>query len=214
MKGSGIGTPATRASIIESLNKVGYAVRKGKTIIATDKGAQLTAHMPSEIASPEMTGRWELALDQITDGKQDADKFMESIRKFSTFLVNYARNNRANVTFPDDGRRKKRSQTMVAKGTLVEGCRCPVCKEGNVLEGTKGFFCSRSAEGCKFTLWKDCLTRGGGPEITAKLVQLMLTNQVVRGSTGVIMMDDRQIQFFPNGSDMPAARRSLIYEKK
>jgi len=214
MKGSGIGTPATRAAIIERLIKVGYAVRKGKTIIATDKGVQLIAIMPSEIASPEMTGRWELALDQITDGKQDADKFMESIRKFSTFLVNYARNNRANVTFPDDGRRKKRSQTMVAKGTLVEGCRCPVCKEGNVLEGTKGFFCSRSAEGCKFTLWKDCLTRGGGREITAKLVQLMLTNQVVRGSTGVIMMDDRQIQFFPNGSDMPAARRSLIYEKK
>ena len=214
MKGSGIGTPATRAAIIERLIKVGYAVRKGKTIIATDKGVQLIAIMPSEIASPEMTGRWELALDQITDGKQDADKFMESIRKFSTFLVNYARNNRANVTFPDDGRRKKRSQTMVAKGALVEGCRCPVCKEGNVLEGTKGFFCSRSAEGCKFTLWKDCLTRGGGPELSSKLVQLMLANQVLRGSTGVIMMDDRQIQFFPNGADMASARRTLTYEKK
>ena len=214
MKGSGIGTPATRAAIIERLIKVGYAVRKGKTIIATDKGVQLIAIMPNEIASPEMTGRWELALDQITDGKQDADKFMESIRKFSTFLVNYARNNRAAVVFPDDGRRKKRSQTMVARGTLVDDCRCPVCKEGNVLETPRSFMCSRAAEGCKFTLWKDCLTRGGGPELSAKLVQLVLQNQVVRGSTGVIMVDDRQIQFFPHGSEAPSSRRSLIYEKK
>ena len=214
MKGSGIGTPATRAAIIERLIKVGYAVRKGKTIIATDKGVQLIAIMPQEIASPEMTGRWELALDQITDGKQDADKFMESIRKFSTFLVNYARNNRAAVAFPDDGRRKKRAQTMTAKGTLVDGCRCPVCKEGNVLETPRSFMCSQAAEGCKFTLWKDCLTRGGGPELSAKLVQLVLAQQVVRGSTGVLMVDDKQISFFPNGSEMASARRSLIYEKR
>jgi len=214
MKGSGIGTPATRAAIIERLIKVGYAVRKGKNIIATDKGVQLIAIMPGEIASPEMTGRWELALDQITDGKQDADKFMESIRKFSTFLVNYARNNRAAVEFPDDGRRKKFTQKFVAKGTLVDGCKCPVCKDGSVLETQRSFMCSRAAEGCKFTLWKDCLTRGGGPELSAKLVQLILANQVVRGSTGVIMVDDRQIQFFPHGSETATSRRPLIYEKK
>ena len=214
MKGSGIGTPATRAAIIERLIKVGYAVRKGKTIIATDKGVQLIAIMPGEIASPEMTGRWELALDQITDGRQDADKFMESIRKFSAFLVNYARSNRASVTFPDETRRRQRRQTLVARGTPVEGCKCPVCKEGDVLENPRSFFCSRSAEGCRFTLWKDCLTRGGGPELSAKLVQLVLTNQVVRGSTGVIMADDRQISFFPAGSEIASVRRSLIYEKR
>ncbi len=214
MKGSGIGTPATRAAIIERLIKVGYAVRKGKTLLATDKGVQLIAIMPNEIASPEMTGRWELALDQITDGKQDADKFMESIRKFSTFLVNYARNNRANVAFPDDGRRKQRSQIIVARGTPVEGCKCPVCHEGNVLETERSFLCSRAAEGCHFTLWKDCLTRGGGPELSAKLVQFVLSNQVLRGSTGVITMDGKQIQFFPHGQDVPSARRALIYEKR
>ncbi len=214
MKGSGIGTPATRAAIIERLIKVGYAVRKAKTIIATDKGVQLIDIMPNEIASPEMTGRWELALDQITDGRQDAARFMESIRKFSTFLVNYARNNHATVAFPDDARRRQRRQTLVARGTPVDGCKCPVCKAGNVLENDRSFFCSRSAEGCKFTLWKDCLTRGGGPELSAKLVQLVLANQVVRGSTGVIMMDGKQIQFFPHGSDIAAVRRGLTYEKR
>lgn len=214
MKGMGIGTPATRANIIERLIQVGYAVRKGKTILATDKGVQLIAIMPQEIASPEMTGRWELALDQITDGKQDAEKFMDSIRKFSTFLVNYARNNRAKVEFPDDGRRKQRRQTLVARGTPVEGCVCPVCREGGVLESERSFFCSRAAEGCKFTLWKDCLTRGGGPELNVKLVQLVLANQVVRGSTGVIMLDEKQISFFPHGAQVASVWRGLTYQKK
>lgn len=113
MKGSGIGTPATRAAIIERLIKVGYAQRKGKTILATDKGVQLIAIMPAEIASPEMTGRWELALDRITDGSQDAERFMESIRRFSTFLVTYAQGSSAAVTFPDDGRRKARQKRHV-----------------------------------------------------------------------------------------------------
>ncbi|MDD6051454.1 MAG: DNA topoisomerase 3 [Clostridiales bacterium] len=214
MKGSGIGTPATRAAIIERLLKVGYAVRKGKTIIATDKGVQLIDIMPSEIASPEMTGRWELALDQITDGKQDADQFMESIRKFSTFLVNYARNNHSSVVFADDARRKQRRKTLVARGTPVEGCICPVCHEGQVLESDRSFFCARSAEGCHFTLWKDCLVRGGGPELSVKLVQLLLQNQVVRGSTGVVMLSGNTIAFFPGGEQTPSVQRSILYEKR
>lgn len=213
MKGSGIGTPATRAAIIERLMQVGYAQRKGKTILATDKGVQLIAIMPQEIASPEMTGRWELALNQITDGKQDAAKFMESIRRFSTFLVTYAQNNRAAVTFPDDGRRKKRQQKLTAKGKVVEGASCPVCKQGQVLESPQTFFCSRLSEGCHFTLWKDCLVRGGGPELTDKLMQLLARQRQLRGSTGIIVMDEQRIAFYPTGSEIPSANRSLIYQK-
>ena len=214
MKGSGIGTPATRAAIIERLIQVGYAIRKGKTILATDKGVQLIQIVPQELSSPEMTGRWELALDQITDGRQDADKFMDSIRKFSTFLVNFARNNRADVVFPDDGRRKKRTQSLVTRGTRIDGCVCPVCRKGGVLESPQAFFCSRAADGCRFTLWKDCLTRGGGPMLTEKLLRLLLEKQVVRGSTGAITMLDGAISFFPNGSDRASACRPLTYEKK
>ena len=214
MKGSGIGTPATRAAIIERLIQVGYAIRKGKTILATDKGVQLIQIVPQELSSPEMTGRWELALDQITDGKQDADKFMDSIRKFSTFLVNFARNNRADVVFPDDGHRKKRTQSFVTRGTKIDGCVCPVCRKGGVLESPQAFFCSRAADGCHFTLWKDCLTRGGGPMLTEKLLRLLLEKQVVRGSTGAITLLDGAISFFPNGSDRASACRPLTYEKK
>ena len=213
MKGSGIGTPATRAAIIERLMQVGYAQRKGKTIVATDKGVQLIAIMPQEIASPEMTGRWELALDQITDGKQDPMKFMESIRRFSTFLVTYARDNRATVVFPDDGRRKKRQQKLVAKAKAVPEVVCPVCGQGQVLENAQTFFCSRSGEGCHFTLWKDCLTRGGGPQLTDKLMQLLIKQKQLRGSTGTIVMDQQRIAFYPIGSESATANRSIIYQK-
>lgn len=213
MKGSGIGTPATRAAIIERLMQVGYAQRKGKAILATDKGVQLIAIMPQEIASPEMTGRWELALDQITDGKQDAAKFMESIRRFSTFLVTYAQNNHTAVTFPDDGHRKQRQQKLTARGKAVEDAVCPVCKQGQVLENPQTFFCSRLSEGCRFTLWKDCLVRGGGPEIGNKLMQLLARQRQLRGSTGIIVMDEQRIAFYPNGSETPTVNRSLIYQK-
>lgn len=78
----------------------------------------------------------------------------------------------------------------------------------------EAFFCSRAADGCHFTLWKDCLTRGGGPMLTEKLLRLLLEKQVVRGSTGAITMLDGAISFFPNGSDRASACRPLTYEKK
>ncbi len=214
MKGSGIGTPATRAAIIERLLKVGYCERKGKNLIATDKGVQLIAIMPGEITSPELTGRWELALDRITDGQQDAERFMESIRKFSSFLVEYARNTSPTLQFADDGRRARRQQSLTRSGRAVADCACPLCGEGRVLETARSFLCSRLSEGCHFTLWKDCLTPGGGPELSAKLIQLLLDRHEVRGSTGTIVMNDQVVSFWPQGSDRATVTRPLTYEKK
>ena len=214
MKGSGIGTPATRAAIIERLMQVGYAQRRGKTITATDKGVQLIDIMPQEIASPEMTGRWELALDRITDGEQDAAKFMESIRRFSTFLVEYARTNDKQASFPEEDRRRKgkgRGKGFSAKP--IENTVCPVCGQGGVMETPLAFSCSRQREGCFFTLWKDCLTRGGGPELTDKLIRLLLENRTVHGSTGTVSLTDGQITFLPSGQEAPTVSRSVLYQK-
>ena len=138
---------------------------------------------------------------------------MESIRRFSTFLVGYARDNRASVVFPDDGRRKKRQQKLAAKGKAVPDAVCPVCGQGQVLESAQTFFCSRLSEGCHFTLWKDCLTRGGGPEMTDKLVQLLLRQKQLRGSTGTIVLDEQRIAFYPIGSNSATVSRSVIYHK-
>lgn len=213
MKGSGIGTPATRAAIIERLLKVGYCERKGKTLMATDKGVQLISIMPGALASPEMTGRWELALNKIADGKQDAAKFMESIRKFSIFLVDYARKASPALSFADDAQRIQRQEHLTHTAKPLEGCLCPVCGKGQVLENERSFLCSRLSAGCHFTLWKDCLTRGGGPLLQEKLLRLLLEKHEVHGSTGILVMNAQVISFWPSGADSASVTRPLCYEK-
>ena len=212
MKGSGIGTPATRAAIIERLIKVGYASRRGKTLNATDKGVMLIDVMPPEIASPETTGRWELALHEITDGKQDPDRFMDGIRKMSAFLVDYARDQAKPLAFPPDERRKRTGTKRGGGSTVLEGTVCPVCGKGKMRENSAAFGCTET--GCPCVLWKDGLSRGGGPALNAKLVTLLLEKKEVKGSTGILAIRDGKILFTPNGSETPSAARPLRYEKK
>ena len=69
------------------------------------------------------------------------------------------------------------------------------------------------SDGCTFTLWKDCLTRGGGPELTGKLVQLLLKQKQLRGSTGVIVLDHQSISFYRNGDAAPSVHRPLSYHR-
>lgn len=214
MKGSGIGTPATRAAIIERLLKVGYAQRKGKTLQATDKGVRLIEIMPAEIASPEMTGKWELALHEITDGKQDAARFMEGIHRMSAFLVNYARNEAKAVAFPADPGRKTFKHAGKGKGggDVLPGVLCPVCGKGQMRESPRAFNCTE--EKCACTIWKDCLTRGGGPALDARLMTLLLEKKQLKGSTGILLIRDGMIQFYPGGGGTPSVNRSLIYKKE
>ncbi len=214
MKGSGLGTPATRAAIIERLIQVGYAARKGRAISATEKGVSLIAIAPEEIASPETTGKWELALDEIAKNKRDTARFMEGIRKLTVFLINYAKDTKTEASFPEDMRRgrkgggKKKSAAVKA----VEGAVCPLCGKP-IQENSKAFGCSGWREGCHFTLWKDGLKRGGGPALTEKLVALLLEKGTVRGSTGVVTLQNGQIMFTPKGQETPSAVQPIVYQK-
>lgn len=90
LKERGLGTPATRASIIERLIQVGYAERRRNALIPTDKGIKLILVAPDQLASPETTGRWEKGLNDIALGKMDPEKFMASIRRYCVFLCDYA----------------------------------------------------------------------------------------------------------------------------
>lgn len=92
LKERGLGTPATRAAIIERLIHVGYAERRRSALIPTDKGIKLISIAPEQLASPETTGRWEKGLNDIALGKMDPDKFMASIRRYCAFLCQYAVN--------------------------------------------------------------------------------------------------------------------------
>ena len=212
MKGSGIGTPATRAAIIERLITVGYAQRRGKTLQATDKGVMLIGVVPGELSSPELTGRWELALNEITDGKQDPGRFMEGIARMSSFLVDYARDSAAAVTFPAEERRRGKGGARRPRPAALQGAVCPVCGKGGLQESAMAFSCTE--KGCNCTIWKNCLQRGGGPELTGKLLLLLLEKKQVQGSTGTLMIRDGKILFYPNGSEAPSAARSMIYVRQ
>jgi DNA topoisomerase-3 len=87
MKETGLGTPATRAAIIEVLLKREYVVRKGKSLEATDKGIQLISVVHPEVKSPAMTGQWEAYLRRIQRGSAQLDPFLTGIEAYVTEVV-------------------------------------------------------------------------------------------------------------------------------
>jgi DNA topoisomerase-3 len=87
MKESGLGTPATRAAIIEVLLKRGYLVRSGRSLEATDKGVRLIGSVHAEVKSPVMTGRWEAYLKRIQRGTAELEPFLKSIEDYVREVV-------------------------------------------------------------------------------------------------------------------------------
>ncbi|MDD3394268.1 MAG: DNA topoisomerase III [Anaerotignum sp.] len=168
MKDSGLGTPATRAAIIERLLAVGYITRKGKNLIPTEKGTQLIRVVPEEIRSPQTTGKWEKGLSSIAKGKMEEQRFMESIKRYVAFLVEDAAGRKTDVVFPEE------EQKGTRKVGKVLG-KCPVCKDGDVLENSKAYFCGKWKAGCKFTVWKDSL-KPYGIALTNEMLQSLLKN--------------------------------------
>ena len=214
MKSSGLGTPATRAAIIERLIHVGYASRKGRTINATEKGVSLIAVAPPEIASPETTGKWELALNKIAKREQDTERFMQGICRLSEFLIQYARETKTETAFPEEMRKKSKGRGTKAKSVqAVEGIVCPLCGKP-VQETEKAFGCSDWKNGCHFTVWKNCLQRAGGPAINEKLIKLIINDKLVKGSSGTIALNGQALSFTKNGEEVPAVSVDIQYQRK
>ena len=172
MKEYGLGTPATRAAIIERLIEVGYINRKGKALIPDIKGKQLISIVPEEMRSPVTTGKWEKGLGSIAKGNMQAEKFMASINRYVYYLVGFAAEKSADIQIEDTKKRKKRSQRAKSFG------KCPICG-GDVLENSKAYYCAGWKNGCKFTLWKNSLERYG-VSMTDKLVKELLTDKTVK----------------------------------
>ena len=131
MKSSGLGTPATRAATIERLIDVGYAARRGKTIVSTEKGRQLIAVVPEQIASAVTTGKWEKFLSELAEQKDESARdaksarFMDGIRRFSTFLVEAAKNGPAVEFAPEAPAKKKAVRRTTSRRT---GAKKPAAK--------------------------------------------------------------------------------------
>ena len=133
-----LGTPATRADIIEKLVNGGFAERAKGKLVPTAIGASLVTTLPDVLRSPLLTSEWEHRLRQIELGKLDAASFLADIEHMVSGLVeDYAPVAEASVLFPT--------------GRAVVG-KCPRCG-GVVSEAKSGFFCE--ALDCRFGLWKD-----------------------------------------------------------
>ena len=135
----GLGTPATRAAIIEKLVKGGFVERKGKQLIPTKSGIELVCVLPEVLTSPQLTADWENNLTQIAKGNADPDNFMTGIETMTRELVS---------TYPflsdKEKERFKEEKPVIGK--------CPRCG-ANIYEGRKNYYCAN--RDCAFTMWKN-----------------------------------------------------------
>jgi len=135
----GLGTPATRAAVIEKLVSAGFAERKGKQLIPTKDGNNLVCVLPDVLTSPKLTAEWENTLTQIAKGNADADSFMCGIEDMTRELVK---------TYPFLSDKEK---ALFKEEKPIVG-KCPRCGE-NVFEGKKNYYCSN--RDCAFVMWKN-----------------------------------------------------------
>lgn len=135
----GLGTPATRAAVIEKLVKGGFVERKGKQLIPTKNGNNLVCILPDNLTSPKLTAAWENNLTQIAKGAADPEKFLSGIEAMARELV------KAYPFLSDaDKERFKEEKPEIGK--------CPRCGSP-VYEGKKNYYCSN--RDCAFTMWKN-----------------------------------------------------------
>jgi DNA topoisomerase-3 len=182
MKDSGLGTPATRAAIIERLIQVRYVRRTGRLLVPTEKGCALVDVLMGELASPEMTGRWEKELAEIGRGEKDPQAFIDEIREFVRTIVNASKAKVEGARFPEE--KRPRAATAAPREPVGQ---CPVCGS-NLYENSKTFYCSRWRAGCKFSIWKDAASKTGGPEIDVTLAKKLLEGKPLVGRTGTLSL--------------------------
>jgi DNA topoisomerase III len=165
MKDSGIGTPATRASIIERLIDVGYIERDGRSLVCTEKGVNVIRLLEGHaLTSPGLTGDWEHRLGRIEQGEETRERFMHDIGEFARGTV--------------DELDAKLKEVRIPRANLGP---CPVCGR-DIVENRKGYSCwSREDPGCGFVIWK---SKAGKTLPQAVARELIATGRTARPVTG------------------------------
>lgn len=159
LKEKGLGTPATRAAIIETLLTRGYITREKKILTATDAGRYLLALIRDRaLKSPELTGEWEAKLREIENGRLDPGQFMTEIVRYTEEII-------------------RTGQTTAADEARLGDC--PRCGRP-VIAGKRGFGCSGWREGCSFVLWKEYR---GQPLDLAQIRELLQRRVLLRPLT-------------------------------
>ena len=155
----GLGTPATRAAILEKLVQMGFVQRKGKQLIPTKDGINLAVVLPEALTSPQLTAEWESRLTEIAKGQADPDEFMAGIEAMTRELVK-------TYSCISEDKQKLFQAERIAIGT------CPRCGEA-VYEGRKNYYCGNRA--CQFVMWKnDRFFEERGKTFTPKIAAALL----------------------------------------
>ena len=168
MKDSGIGTPATRAAIIERLIQVGYVERDGRALTVTEKGTNVIRLLGEHaLTSPSMTGDWEHRLANIEAGADSREAFMGDIVKFTESTVEEVDEKLKGVRIP--------------RANLGP---CPVCGR-DIVENRKGYSCwSREDPGCGFVIWKSKAGKRLPVAVARELIKTGRTEKPVSGFKG------------------------------
>lgn len=180
MKAKGMGTPATRAAIIERLITVGYVERKGKKLIPTDKGTQIIDILPiEELKSPGLTGMWEYRLKQIERGEESEEKFKKDIIDFTIKMSNILKV-------------QKYEKSDIPRSYLG---KCPKCG-GYILKfmtkSKKVFYgCSNYKEkNCRFMIYSQICKK----KITSTMVKDLLSKGITRKQKGFISKAGKEFE--------------------
>jgi DNA topoisomerase-3 len=168
MKDSGIGTPATRAAIIERLIQVGYLEREGRSLVATEKGLNVIRLLSEHaLTSPGLTGEWEHRLGKIERGEDSREGFMSDIAGFAKETVQELDEKLKDVRIP----RAKLGP-------------CPVCGR-EITENRKGYSCwARNDHGCGFVIWKSKAGKQLPLAVARELIKTGYTARAVSGFRG------------------------------
>ena len=168
MKDSGIGTPATRAAIIERLLQVGYIERDARALVVTEKGLNVIRLLGEHpLTSPSLTGDWEHRLANIETGQDSRERFMGDIVKFTQETVGELDTKLKDVRIP--------------RANLGP---CPVCGR-DIVENRKGYSCwSREDPGCGFVIWKSKAGKQLPVTVARELIKTGRTAKAVTGFKG------------------------------
>ena len=178
MAESGIGTPATRASIIETLIGREFMERDGRALVATEKGVQVIGLLGEHpLTSAKLTGEWEARLNKIEKGEDSRPAFMKDIKSFITDTV---------------------AELDKLKGVQIERAKlgpCPVCGR-EVHENRKGYSCwTKEDPGCGFVIWKKKAGKNL-PVAVAKELMAKLKESLERGDEPPIGRTEKQVTGF------------------
>jgi DNA topoisomerase-3 len=160
MKQSGLGTPATRAAIIEKLIMVGYIERKKKSLLPTEKGKALINQVHHTLKDVALTASWEQQLADIQDGTQPADFFSSAIVRSVRDIFSEI------VAVPP-------APMIITTIDRNSYGPCPKCNIGAVRKTRMGAGCSRFKEGCNFSIWGEI----NGKKLTDEHIRQLVTKR-------------------------------------